>query len=303
MTLDELESFVCIAGGLGFTQASRRLHRSQPAISRRIHQLEEALGAPLFERIGRGSRLTDAGRALLPYAEAVLAAVRDGRRAVREAAEHTEAPLRLDLAIVGTLADRPLVEALRALRRHFPGAAIALRTANSREVSALVRRGEADLGLRYHRDPDPRLECVELGVERLFLVVPPDHPVRARRVASLDRFASDAWLGFPERPDNPDQSLELTLIAAGIERPQVIPIDSLTAQKRLVEAGVGVALLPRSAFREELSRGSVRAVEVANFEAAQPVFAVRRRRGHRGPLASVLLERLRKASTLSRASG
>ena len=302
MTLDELESFVAIAGGAGFTEASRQLHRSQPAISRRIRQLEQALDVRLFERVGRGSRLTDAGRALLPHAEAALASVRDGERAVREAGERAEAPLRLELAIVGTLADRPLVEALRKLRRRFPGAAIALRTANSREVSAFVRRGEADLGLRYHRDPDPRLECLALGAERLFLVVPPEHPVRTRRVASLRAFASDSWLGFPVRADSPEGSLERTLLAAGIERPSVTPVDSLTAQKRLVEAGLGVALLPRSAFREELGRGSLRAIEVANLGTVQPVFAVLRRRGLRSPLALALLERLQKPDAFSHAS-
>ncbi|HXZ84588.1 MAG TPA: LysR family transcriptional regulator [Myxococcota bacterium] len=303
MTLDELESFVCIAGGLGFTQASRRLRRSQPAISRRIHQLEESLGVPLFERVGRGSRLTDAGRALLPHAEAALAAVRDGERAVGEAAERAQAPLGLELALVGTLADRALVEALRKLRRSFPRAAVALRTANSREVSALVRRGEAELGLRYHRDSDPKLECVPLGAERLFLVVPPEHRVRARRVASVRAFASDAWLGFPAQADSPEASLEHTLVAAGLARPKITPIDSLTAQKRLVEAGLGIALLPKSAFREELARGSVRAIEVGNLRAAQPVFAVLRRRGHRSPLVRALLLELRKADTFSRASG
>jgi len=63
MTVDELETFVCIAEVGGFTEASRRLHRSQPAVSRRIHELERGLGAALFERAGRRVVLTDAARA------------------------------------------------------------------------------------------------------------------------------------------------------------------------------------------------------------------------------------------------
>src|SRR5262245_23972710 len=135
MTLDELESFVCIAGGAGVTEASRRLHRSQPAISRRVRQLEQGLGARLFERFGRGVRLTDAGRALLPHAEAALAAVRDGERALRELGTKTSAPLALRLALVGTLADTQIVAALRRFRARFAGTTVELRTANSLEVS------------------------------------------------------------------------------------------------------------------------------------------------------------------------
>lgn len=291
MTFDELDSFVCIAGGSGFTEASRRQHRSQPAISRRIRQLEQRLEVKLFERFGRGVRLTDAGRALLPHAEAALAAVRDGERAVRELGART-APRVLRLALVGTLADTRIVAALRAFRRRFPRATVELRTANSREVSDLVRRGEAHLGVRYFPDPDPRLESIALGSERVFVVVPAAHHVRAKRVRDLRGFEADPWLGFPADRRHPEPSLETRLRAAGLAKPRVTPVDSLTAQKRLVEAGLGVALLPESSFREERRIGTLRTVEVAGFKPEQPVVAVRRRGGHHGELEEALLRAL-----------
>src|SRR5690242_9826196 len=113
MTLDEVETFLCIARLGSFTEASHALARSQPAISRRIRQLEEFLDTPLFERVGHRVALTDAGTALLPHAEAMLAAARDGERAIRDA-RGAAGPQVLKLAIVGTLADSHLVEALRA---------------------------------------------------------------------------------------------------------------------------------------------------------------------------------------------
>jgi len=290
MTIDELESFVCIATGAGFTEASRALHRSQPAISRRMRQLEQSLDAKLFERFGRGVRLTDAGRALLPHAEAALAALRDGERAVRELGARAAGPLALRLALVGTLADSHIVDALRSFQARFPGASVELRTANSREVSDLVRRGEAHLGLRYFADPDPKLESIALGSEEVLVVVPAAHRVRAKKVSDLRAFDGDAWLGFPADRRHPEASLESRLLAAGIPNPRITPVDSLTAQKRLVEAGLGVALLPRSSFREELRRGSLRTIAVTSLNAEQPVVAVRRRGGHHGPLATALLE-------------
>ncbi len=282
MTFDELESFVAIATGGGFTDASKKLHRSQPAISRRIRQLEQSLDARVFERAGRGVRLTEAGQALLPHAEAALAALDDGRRAVKALAGKAKGAHALRLAIVGTLADLYLVRALRRFRTRFGDASIGLRTATSREVSALVRRGEADLGLRYFPDPDPKLESLPLGHERLAVVVAAGHRIRAARVASLRAFEGETWLGFPPDPRHPESSgevLQRQLAAGGLAHPSLTPVDSLTAQKRLVEAGLGIALLPLSSVREELRRGTLRSIAVSRLRADQPVVAVQRRAG------------------------
>lgn len=294
MTLDEIEAFVCIAELGGFTKASERLNRSQPAISRRIALLEEALGAPLFERVGRGVALTAAGAALLPHAEAALAAMRDGAKAVRGIG--TRAGGTLTLAIVGTLADAHVVGTLRKFQQRFTQARIELRTATSREVSDLVRRGDADLGLRYWPDNDRRLEGSPLGAERLFVVVPAGHRVRAKRVRDIHAFAEDRWLGFPAsrgQPESFGRMLETQLIAAGLSEPAITAVDSLTAQKRLVEAGFGISLMPLASIREELRVGSLRIVEVAGMKPEVPVVLVRRRGGYRGATMDALVELLR----------
>src|ERR1700752_2134537 len=128
MTFDELEAFVHIAGGGGFSHASRKLHRSQPAISRRIPPLEQSLDVKLFERVGRGVRVSDAGRALLPHAEAILAAVVDARRAVSGVTQPKKGTLTLRIAIVGTLADSHIVETLRRFKKQFGDTSLELRT-------------------------------------------------------------------------------------------------------------------------------------------------------------------------------
>ncbi|MEV0614635.1 LysR family transcriptional regulator [Nonomuraea sp. NPDC050404] len=295
--MEEIEAFVCIARTGGFTEASRRLNRSQPAISRRIHELERSLGAALFERAGRRVALTEAGRALLPYAEAVLASMRDGERAVREASREGMGARVLSLAIVGTLADSHIVDALRAFEARFPQAEVELRTATSREVSALVRGGEASLGLRYFEEGDPQLESIPLGTEKLLVVVPAGHPVTASRLPDLRAFEGERWLGFPPERGSSDsygRLLERELLANGLTDPSITRIDSLTAQRRLVEAGFGVALMPTSSVREELRIGSLRVIEVANLDVGLPVVVVRRRGGHRGRLAAALLDVLRE---------
>jgi DNA-binding transcriptional LysR family regulator len=83
MELNEIEAFVTITRAGGFTRAATVLCISQPAISRRIELLERELGAPLFERLPTGVRLTEAGQVFLPYAQQVLAAIW-GRRSHRK---------------------------------------------------------------------------------------------------------------------------------------------------------------------------------------------------------------------------
>ena len=146
MEVDELRTFLAIAETGGFSRAGQRLHRSQPAISRRLGLLEQELGAPLFERIRGRARLTEAGRAFLPHAEAAMAALGDGRDAVRDLAGATRGAV--SLALVGTLADTQIVDVLRRFARRQEDVRLELRTASSADVTDLVRRGEATLGLR-----------------------------------------------------------------------------------------------------------------------------------------------------------
>lgn len=82
MELDHVQAFLAIARSGGFARGSAALHLSQPATSRRIQLLETELGAPLFDRLGRGVTLTEAGRAFLPHAQAILASLRDAVDAV-----------------------------------------------------------------------------------------------------------------------------------------------------------------------------------------------------------------------------
>jgi DNA-binding transcriptional LysR family regulator len=157
-------------------------------------------------------------------------------------------------------------------------------------VSALVRSGEADLGLRYHPDPDPRLESIPLGDERLYVVVAAGHRITADRIPDLRPLAGEKWLGFPAergRPGSFRGLLERQL--AGVEQPQITTVDSLTAQKRLVEAGLGVALMPISSVREELRIGSLRLIDVAGMDARIPVVAVRRAAGYASATVSAFL--------------
>jgi DNA-binding transcriptional LysR family regulator len=289
MDIDAIQTFLAIAELGGFTRAGRRLHRSQPAISRRLSILEHELGAPMFERLRGRARLTEAGRVFLPHAEAVLASLRDGREAVRGLQAGIEGAI--SLALVGTLADTHIVEALRQFAGRSKRVRLELRTASSREVTDLVRRGEATLGLRYFTSDRPELVSLEAGSEAMLVVASPGHRLAGRRVHQTRLLAGERWVGFPPTPGERDsgQVLARQLTLAGLDGADVTLIDSLTAQKRLAQAGFGLALVPKSSVRDELRQGTLVALDIPSMRTTIPITALHRRNGYLSPAAKALL--------------
>src|ERR1044072_734535 len=163
MDIDGLRTFVAIAELGGFTRAGGRLHRSQPAISRRLGLLEQELGAPLFDRLRGRARLPKAGRASPPHAEAALAALKDGQDAVRDLQSGLSGSL--SLALVGTLADTHIVDTLRRFPRGARGVALGLPPASSAGGTILGPRGEFPFGLPYFFAEAPNLFPHEAGAE------------------------------------------------------------------------------------------------------------------------------------------
>jgi DNA-binding transcriptional LysR family regulator len=290
MDIDEVRTFLAIAETGGFTRAGQRLHRSQPAISRRVEQLEHELGVRLFDRMRGRARLTEAGRAFLPHAEAALAALKDGHDAVRDLQAGPRGTI--SLALVGTLADTRIVDSLRRFARRADKVRLELRTASSAEVTDLVRRGDATLGLRYFTSDRPDLVERSAGGEAMLVIAARDHRLARRRRLRARDLAGERWIGFPPTPGDRDSSghlLARQLVRAGLDAADVTLIDSLTAQRRLAEAGFGLALVPESSVRDELRQGTLVALDVPAMRTTIPITALHRRNGYLSPAATTLL--------------
>jgi DNA-binding transcriptional LysR family regulator len=280
MNLHDLETFVSIAQLGGITRAAGQLHRSQPAITRRIKLLEDQLGVPLLERGRSGAVLTEAGRAFLPYAEAVLAALKDGMQAVQALDGNDRGSV--SLALVGTLAGTTVVEQLRRFSARHSNARLELRTANSFEVSDMVRRGEVSLGLRYFPDPSPELISRQISEERIVVVCSARHKWGGKRLRDPGQLRADQWVSLPmtRHRDSFSHLVARQLVSAKLDDVQVMTIDSLTAQKRLIEAGIGIALLPESSIQEELRLGTLRTIDISDLQTTVPIHVLYRKSGY-----------------------
>jgi DNA-binding transcriptional LysR family regulator len=294
MNLHELQTFVSIARLGGLTRAAGQLHRSQPAITRRIKLLEDQLGVPLLERGRGGTMLTEAGRTFLPYAEAVLAAVKDGVQAVQALQQEDHGVV--SLAIVGTLAGTTIVEQLRRFSARHRNARLELRTANSFEVSDMVRRGEVSLGLRYFGDPSSELISQQISEERIVVVCSAQHKWAGRRLRDAEQLRADQWFSLPmtRHRDSFAHLVTRQLASARLYDVPVMAIDSLTAQKRLIEAGIGIALLPESSIQEELRLGTLRTIDISRLQTTVPIHVLYRRNGYLTGASRTLLSLISK---------
>ncbi len=294
MELTEIEAFVTINRVGGFTRAATILCVSQPAISRRIELLERELGAPLFERLSTGVCLTEAGRAFLPYAQQILAAMHDGAEAVRALEEEVQGSI--TLALVGTLASTPLTGQLQAFREAYPHVRLLLRTARSDEVSELVQQGEALLGLRYFADPHASIRSLPVMNEPLQVVSAAHSRLVVDSPTEPAALQGVPWVGFPADTGSSGEPfariLTRQLLRHGLEDAEMICTDSLTAQKRLIEADFGVGLLPASSIEEELRLGTLRILPVAALQTSVPVMLIHRRHAYLSRASRYLLEQL-----------
>lgn len=294
MDVEGLLTFLTVRREGGFSAAARRLGRTQPAISHRIRLLERALGVPLFERTAAGMVLSQAGRVLEPYAEHTLATLADAKAAVHSLVSEASGPV--SIAVVGTLAGAPLSDVLRRFARAHPGVDLRLCTARSAEVSNLVRTGDATLGLRYEHDRSPDLSCTTLAMDPLVVVCAPDHRLAGRKLADLRSLARERWIAFPEIPGQREIAAAhvFGLFASrGLGEVDWMAVDSLTAQKRLVEAGFGLALMPSRNVAEELDAGALARIRIQDLDAAMNIVAVVRKDGFLSPAARRVLELLR----------
>jgi DNA-binding transcriptional LysR family regulator len=294
MEMIEIQAFVTIARTGSFTAAAGELGISQPAVSRRVELLEAELGQPLFDRIHSGARLTAAGEAFLPHARHVLSAVRDGMAAVEALASGSQGSI--SLALVGTLASTSLTVKLRAFRETYPDIHLQLRTARSFEVSALVQQGDVMLGLRYFADPATSVESIKVADEALVVACAAGSELATRYSINPANLRGTPWIGFPTGSHSSGEPfarvLQHTLSRANLDDAEIIEIDSLTAQKRLIEAGFGIGLLPESSIEEELRLGTLAVLETVDLRASVPVMAIYRRKGFLSPAARTLLDML-----------
>jgi DNA-binding transcriptional LysR family regulator len=272
--LEQLDAFVEIHRRGSVSQAADALFVTQPTLTARLKGLERELDAVLFIRSGRGMRLSEAGRAYLPYAERTLDAERAGRRLLAELARGESGHLALGAAPAVSTYVLPRI--LTRFRRTHPKVALAVRTGHSEEVLELVLREQVQIGLgRALRHPD--VEAIPLYEDELVLVVDPAHRFAASGAVGTEDM-SDVQLILFDRTSSYHRLTNEFFRGAGAVPRAVMELDNIDAAKKMVEQGLGVALLPHTAVAGELEAGALKAVTLVDAPALRREIVIFRRR-------------------------
>jgi DNA-binding transcriptional LysR family regulator len=272
--LEQLDAFVEIHRRGSVSQAAEALFVTQPTLTARLKGLEQELDAVLFIRSGRGMRLSEAGRAYLPYAERTLDAERAGRRLLAELARGESGHLALGAA--PAVSTYVLPKALKTFAVGHPRVAVSVKTGHSEEVLELVLREQVDVGLvRALRHPE--IESTPLYEDRLILVAEPEHPFASAGRIALEEISGEQLILF-DRTSSYHELTSALFRRAGIVPVGVMELDNIDAAKKMVQEGFGVALLPHTAVADELEAGLLKEVEIADAEPpGRQIVAVRRR--------------------------
>ncbi|MBL1114151.1 LysR family transcriptional regulator [Streptomyces sp. 110] len=244
LSLQQLRGFVAVAEERHFGRAAARLNMTQPPLTRQIQALERALDVVLFERTGRGARITAAGRVFLDHCHRVLALLEAAPTATRRAAEGRTGTLRLAFTAIGAYAI--LADVLDLVKRHLPDVTVELTELVSPDQFAALSELRIDLGLV--RPPIPEgYASLPVHSEDLVLAVPSGHPLahgdEDTPVALTD--VADDYIGYS--PEGSRYLHDICAAMIGVDRYAVSQLTSqVPTMLALVRAGLGCALIPRS---------------------------------------------------------
>ncbi|MGV9299321.1 LysR family transcriptional regulator [Amycolatopsis sp. NPDC003676] len=291
--LRQLRYFVAVAESTSFTRAAATLHIAQQSLSQQITVMERQLGAQLFDRDARGTRLTPIGELLLPEARAVLARAEQAVATVSRAVRGEIGALRL--AFLASTANYLLPPVVRAVRDQLPELTVTTAEVSIAELVDGVRGGRFDAG--FTRPPlVDDLTTHPLLTEEVCAVLPSGHRLADRSSLRLADLADEPWVLTPRTSWDPwHRKYDADFAAAGFTPDIVQRTATVQGLLGLVAAGVGVTRLARSAH--SLRRTGVVFVPL-DGESAHTVLAWR----SDGPRPAALLEvvtRLAETTDLS----
>jgi DNA-binding transcriptional LysR family regulator len=263
MEMSQLRAFRVVAETLNFTRAAERLNLTQAAVSHQIKALETELGEPLFIRLKRGVKLSQAGEAALEYAERIL----DDAEALRERVSGSERALsgRVRVSAATQAFGHLFASLFESFMRANPGIELSFHnTPGTEQTLADVLAGATDIGFASLPVYSPTLQVTELFEDELVVVCGAQHRLAAAGgagAATVAEIERERLIMF-ERGTSIRRTTEDFLKRAGIRPALALESNDTYFMKRMVEQGLGISILPSWAVREEVEAGKLARLEI-----------------------------------------
>ncbi len=250
MELQQIRYFAKVAELENFTRAAEACHVTQPSLSQQISKLERELGHPLFERLGRGVRLTDAGRQFRARAVRILALIDEARSGIVDEPDAG----RVVIAAIPTIAPYFLPTVLTRFAAACPKARVEVVEETTAQTVRLLHEGAIDVAILALPLKDDGLQCETLFVEELLAVLPTNHPLADRASIAIEDLAVEPFVLLHEA-----HCLTGTSLAFCTQKectPVVVAeTHQLATIQELVRLGHGVSLVPEMAARADSHAG------------------------------------------------
>jgi DNA-binding transcriptional LysR family regulator len=297
VTLRQLRTFKTVADLNSFSLAAQRLKLSQPSISYQVKELEQTLGLPLLDRLGRRVQLTEAGSLLYSYARRMLDVLDEATVAIEEMRGIQRGSLRVGAST--TVGIYLLPAALGAFKKLHPGLVISLEIGTREGVQEQVLRNELDLAVVGPALKDADLAIIPFLSDELVVVAPAGHALAKKRGLSLKDVAAAPFV-MREAASGSRWSLEKAARKAGAKLTVAMELGSNGAIKHAVESGLGLAVISRYACALEFSSGRLVELDVRGFPIRRDWHIVHLRKRKLPTSVTAFIEFLKNASWLSR---
>ena len=297
VTLRELRTFKTVADLNSFSLAAQRLKLSQPSVSYQVKELEETLGLPLLDRLGKRVQLTEAGTLLYGYARRMLDVLDEVTVAIEEIRGIKRGSLRVGAST--TVGIYLLPAALGAFKKLHPGLVISLEIGTRTRVQEQVLRNELDLAVVGPASKDPELAIIPFLSDELVVVAPAGHPLASSRSLGLKELADQPFI-MREVASGSRLSFEKAARKAGARLKVAMELGSNGAIKHAVESGLGLAVISRYACALEFSSGRLVELDVRGFPIRRDWHIVHLRRRRLPASVRSFIDFLKDTSWLAR---
>lgn len=286
MDINQLEVLVTVAREKSFSRAAETLNRTQPAVSQAISRLEQDLGEKLFDRSSKDGTLTPAGEVLLDYAKQMLNLRRSAETALRELADLHSGKVTISANEHTVFYLLPIIV---EFRERYPLIKVEVSRGVASRIPSEVTSREVELGVLSFKPNDGAVRSLAVIKDELVLICSPEHPLAGRKSVKVSELSDETFIAHNAR--SPYRESVIETFAAHKTRLRIsVELPSLEAIKRLVETGIGIALVPRLSALAEIREGRLAALSVSEMKFQRTLHIVYRRNSALSHAAQAFLD-------------
>lgn len=272
LTLRQLRVFEAVARHLSFSRAAEELHLTQPAVSMQIKQLEDNIGLPLFEQLGKKIYLTDAGRELFQYSRSIAQQLKEMEEVLDQLKGLDRG--RLIISVVST-AKYFVPKLLARFQKIHPKVAVSIYVANREHVLKHLADNEVDLAIMGRPPQSMDLHAESIMDNPLVCIAAPDHPLSKLKRIPLARLEQESFL-VREPGSGTRHAMERFFTEHSLKLTRGMEMDTNEAIKAVVGAGMGLSVISLHTCELEVETGRLVVLNVDHFPIVRQWYLVHR---------------------------